>query len=113
MAFKHMSMNKKCDTFKEILKRVDANAKLVCEVRLVEAFEIIEIHELSTYEKYGEDDKVGALAEIEIEEERRPRSAVLKRVIEPGESWETPSDFSEVMLRINDMTSKTTHKRSP
>ncbi len=106
VAFKHMSMNKKCDTFKEILKRVDANAKLVCEVRLVEAFEIIEIHELSTYEKYGEDDKVGALAEIEIEEERRPRSAVLKRVVEPGESWETPSDFSEVMLRINDMTSK-------
>ena len=95
MAFKHMSMNKKCDTFKR-LKRVDANAKLVCEVRLVEAFEIIEIHELSTYEKYGEDDKVGALAEIEIEEERRPRSAVLKRVIEPGESWETPSIFQKL-----------------
>ena len=51
VAFKHPSMNRKSDTFREIFKDVDANAKLACEARLVEAFEIIEIHELSTYEK--------------------------------------------------------------
>ena len=115
VAFKHPSMNRKSDTFREIFKDVDANAKLACEARLVEAFEIIEIHELSTYEKstFADRDKddneqqnarVGI--EIEVEEERRSRCAVLKRVVVPGESWETPSDFSEISLRINDMNAK-------
>ena len=115
VAFKHPSMNRKSDTFGEIFKDVDANAKLACEARLVEAFEIIEIHELSTYEKstFADRDKddneqqnarVGI--EIEVEEERRSRCAVLKRVVVPGESWETPSDFSEISLRINDMNAK-------
>jgi tetratricopeptide (TPR) repeat protein len=115
VAFKHPSMNRKSDTFREIFKDVDANAKLACEARLVEAFEIIEIHELSTYEKsttadHDKDDndeknaRVGI--EIEGEEERLSRSAVLKRVVVPGESWETASDFSEISLRINDMNAK-------
>jgi len=109
-AFKHPSMNTKCDTFREIFKRVDANAKLVCEARLVEAFEIIEIHELSTYEKNATDDdtKNGKveMVGIEVEDEGRSRCAVLKTVVAPGESWETPSDFSEVSLRVNDMDAK-------
>ena len=109
-AFKHPSMNTKCDTFREIFKRVDANAKLLCEVRLVEAFEIIEIYELSTYEKNATDDdtkngKVETVG-IEVEDEGRSRCAVLKTVVATGESWETPSDFSEVSLRINDMNAK-------
>jgi hypothetical protein len=96
-AFKHASMNANSSLFKNILSfenGVDVNVKCACEATLRETFEIVEIHELTkSFDKNSIDNF-----------ERRPKCAILKRVVVKGESWETPSDFSEVSLRVRDIS---------